>query len=150
MKIGIEKREFEFTLTDEERHYRAVQAAALCDEAQRIKADAAKLSADVTRKTKEMQQLLAVHRTGTEARSVECEVCFVESLQEVLVLRRDTGEAVDKRKPTEEDWHNIDSARQTEMQFASALETVFAAQRPRKGRKSSVDAGTPDDESKAS
>ena len=66
MKIGVDKREFEFHLTDEERHYRAAQASSLCEEALRLKGEAQKLTQAVSQKTKEMQQLLAVHRTGLE------------------------------------------------------------------------------------
>jgi hypothetical protein len=64
-----------------------------------------------------MQQLLAVHRTGLEARSVECEVIFIDGLQEVQVIRVDTGELIDRRRPTEEDWRNIQDARQTQLSF---------------------------------
>ncbi len=117
MKIGVDKREFEFHLTDEERHYRAAQASSLCEEALRLKGEAQKLTQAVSQKTKEMQQLLAVHRTGLEARSVECEVIFIDGLQEVQVIRVDTGELIDRRRPTEEDWRNIQDARQTQLSF---------------------------------
>jgi hypothetical protein len=117
VKIGVDKREFEFHLTDEERHYRAAQASSLCEEALRLKGEAQKLTQAVSQKTKEMQQLLAVHRTGLEARSVECEVIFIDGLQEVQVIRVDTGELIDRRRPTEEDWRNIQDARQTQLSF---------------------------------
>jgi hypothetical protein len=117
VKIGVDKREFEFHLTDEERHYRAAQASSLCEESLRLKGEAQKLTQAVSQKTKEMQQLLAVHRTGLEARSVECDVIFIDGLQEVQVIRVDTGELIDRRRPTEEDWRNIQDARQTQMSF---------------------------------
>lgn len=117
MKIGKEKREFLITLTSEELHYRATLAAELSEKAIRLKEEASKITAEATRCDKESKRLLLVFRIGEESRDVECDVVFSNVLQEVNIIRRDTGEVVDRRKPTPEDWRNIEEARQQEISF---------------------------------
>lgn len=117
MKIGKEKREFLIPLTGEELHYRAAQAAELSEKAVRIKDEASKLTAEASRCDKEAKRLLQVFRAQEESRDVECDLMFSNALQEVTIVRRDTGEVVDRRKPTPEDWRNIEEARQQEISF---------------------------------
>lgn len=139
MRIGKEKREFLIPLTSEELVYRASQAAELSEVAAKLKDDAAKLSADATRKDKEAKRMLAVYRAGEEGREVECEQHFSDVLQEVRVIRIDTGETVDRRKPTFEDWRLIENMRQQPIPFPAVVSTS----RRRRGS-SAADTGEPE------
>lgn len=127
IELKIEKRNLLVVLTEEERKQRAEQAAeasALAVQLMRdANAGAERAKADKKQselKTTEAARLLAVYRDGKESQPVDTKVEYSPVTSEVIVVRLDTHEIVEKRRPTEDDLKIIAVKRQETMDFRPA------------------------------
>jgi hypothetical protein len=131
-ELKLEKRNLIVQLTEEEAKQRADLAAECADVAGQAESRAALLGEqakaakkEAETKQKEAGKLLAVYRAKEESQLVQCRVEHNRVTDEVHVVRLDTHEIVEKRKPTQEDLNIINAKRQD----------AFAFDKPTRARK---------------
>lgn len=123
-ELKLEKRNLIVQLTEEEAKQRADLAAECADVAGQAESRAALLGEqakaakkEAETKQKEAGKLLAVYRAKEESQLVQCRVEHNRVTDEVHVVRLDTHEIVEKRKPTQEDLNIINAKRQDAFAF---------------------------------
>ena len=123
-ELRLEKRNLIVQLTEEEAKQRADLAAESADVASQAEGRAALLGEqskaakkEAETKQKEAGKYLAVYRAKEESQLVQCRVEHNRVTDEVHVVRLDTFEIVEKRKPTQEDLNIINAKRQDAFAF---------------------------------
>ena len=143
-ELKLEKRNLIVQLTEEEAKQRAdlaaecadvagqaeSRAALLGEQAKAAKKEAEAKQKEAETKQKEAGRLLAVYRAKEESQLVQCRVEHNRVTDEVHVVRLDTFEIVEKRKPSVEDLNIINAKRQD----------AFAFDKPTRARKAAEEA----------
>ena len=145
IELQIKKRYLEVQLTHkecEERAEQAAEAAALADQHTRVANQAAesaksnKKAAEL--KTQESAKLLASFRAKKEEQLVDTREEYHEVSGDVVVVRLDTQQVVETRKPNEQDLQIIAAKRQSSLDFRT--------NRPKRRGPEAPGGGIPDNE----
>lgn len=124
IELQVKKRYLEVNLTEKEcgeRAEQAAEAAALADQHTRIANQAAEQAKSMKKsaelKTVEAAKLLAIYRAKKEEQLVDTREEYHEVSGDVVVVRLDTQQIVETRKPNEQDLQIIAAKRQSSLDF---------------------------------
>lgn len=96
-------RDLPVKLTDEERLTKGDELVTAQTEYNELQAEKVKLSAEQKPIKKRVDKLVRTLKAGTELRPVQCEKRLIDATNEVVVVRMDTGEEIERRAQTPEE-----------------------------------------------